>query len=127
MRAHCHATRSRSRWLGALTAISLGASNTGAATVIEPVMCGLRTQETPGFIRLDALASSSVPVSGHYTLRSAKDSPGGSSRNVQSGTFSLSPGEERVLSTLIVDAAPDQFEAQLVLEWKDGTRTCTSP
>jgi hypothetical protein len=128
MRAHRRTVQSGSRWLGALTGVAvLGASSAGAAQPKEPVSCGLRAQTMSGFTRLDALASSAVPVSGHYVLRTAKLSPGGSSRNMQSGTFSLSPGEERTLSTLITDAAADQFEAQLVLEWKDGTRTCTSP
>ncbi|MEZ0171322.1 curli-like amyloid fiber formation chaperone CsgH [Microvirga sp. TS319] len=92
------------------------------------VQCQIRTDETSGFVRLDAVAVSNASITGTYQLQVVKRGTGGSSQNLQSGRFALAAGRPEVLSSVILDAsAHNAYAARLDVAWDKGTRTCTTP
>jgi len=67
-------------------------------------------------------------VNGSYRLDIQKSSPSGSSRNTQSGKFSLEADKEEVLSTTFLGASDaGHFQARLVIDSNSGSVSCSSP
>lgn len=96
-----------------------------AAAVIE---CAIRAAPQSGYLRIDATARSVRSASGQYRFVIDKQSNTGRSSNTQSGSFVLQPGQEQVLTTIILDrSAADHYRAELTLESDQGRLTCTSP
>jgi hypothetical protein len=96
-----------------------------AATAIE---CVIRAEPETDLLRIEAVARSAAPASGRYRLLVAKRSAGGSTNSTQSGTFTLEPGRERVLTTIVLDrSAIGHYRAELSLQSDQETWTCTSP
>lgn len=121
-------------WLAPLAAVLLisscltavGAPASGKTTM--DVQCKIRSDENGGWFRLAGVASADKPTTGHYRFRVRKQSASGSSENMQSGTFSLEPGRETVVTTVYLDlGARNGYSAELVLDWDEGTRKCTAP
>jgi len=115
----------------ASTLLALCFAQTASASATEDAMdvqCQIRTDETSGFVRLDAVAVSKASITGTYQLQVVKRSTSGSSQNLQSGRFALTAGREEVLTTVILDAsARNAYAARLDVAWDKGTRTCTAP
>jgi hypothetical protein len=98
---------------------------------IDPTIaieCIIRAEPDQQVLRLEAIARSDAPVIGQYRFSVAKASETGSSRNAQSGTFVLQAGQERVLTTIILDrSAIGNYRAELLLQSDRERFTCTSP
>lgn len=96
-----------------------------AAPAIE---CAIRTMPQSGYVRIDAVAKSIRVASGHYRFLIDKQSDSGTSSNTQSGSFALDAGQERVLTTVVLDqSAAGHYRAELTLESNLGRLTCTAP
>ena len=92
------------------------------------IECVIRAQPAKDFLRLEAIARSDVPAAGKYSFSVVKQSAAGSSNNAQSGGFVLKPGQEQVLTTLILDrSAIGNYRAELSLQSDQERFTCTSP
>jgi hypothetical protein len=92
------------------------------------IECIIRAQPEQHALRLEAIARSDAPAAGEYRFLVAKTSETGSSRNAQSGTFVLQGGQERVLTTIILDlSAIGNYRAELSLQSDRERFTCTSP
>ncbi|WP_423794501.1 curli-like amyloid fiber formation chaperone CsgH [Methylobacterium durans] len=92
------------------------------------VSCDIRAEPVPGFVRLRAVARSENALRGEYRLFASKRSETGTTQNVQSGAFFLTPGAEETLSILTLDqSARGHYEARLILEWEGGRTSCQSP
>ncbi|WP_425280310.1 curli-like amyloid fiber formation chaperone CsgH [Methyloferula stellata] len=90
--------------------------------------CQIRVSAMPNGLRLEAVANARASVTGRYRLSVAKDSASGSSQNLQSGDFKLDVGQQRILSTLLLDSsAIGHYRATLSLEWEQGHESCSSP
>ncbi|HZK92317.1 MAG TPA: curli-like amyloid fiber formation chaperone CsgH [Stellaceae bacterium] len=118
----------------ALAAAAIGGANSAAAAPpAEPgapagVECRIEATTAGGFLRLQAIGRSAAPASGHYQLSISKRNAGGSTDNRQSGDFTLTPGEDRVLATVMLEAAAEgHYSAQLSLNWNGGSASCHSP
>lgn len=97
-------------------------------TVAMRLECQIRAEPENGYLRLQAIARSNEQVSGRYRLLVSKNSASGSSQNVQSGSFDLISGRERVLSTVVLDgSAIGHYHAQLSLDSDQGRVSCSSP
>jgi CsgH protein len=95
---------------------------------VTDVKCQIRATPATGLLRLEAVARSERSLAGAYRLSVMKQSPSGMSQNVQSGRFRLAPGRERVLTTVILDrSAEGHYTAKLLLEWDQGSVSCSSP
>lgn len=98
---------------------------TPAATAIE---CVIRAEPGTELLRIEAVARSASPASGNYRLLVAKRNAGGSTNSIQSGAFTLEPGRERILTTVVLDrSAIGHYHAELSLQSDQETWTCTSP
>ncbi|PTM41478.1 hypothetical protein C8D03_3022 [Bosea sp. 124] len=92
------------------------------------LQCQIRAENTGSALRLQAVARSQSPASGQYRLSILKQNASGTSQNMQSGSFSIGPGQERVLTTVLLEqAAIGHYEASLSLESDHGSISCTSP
>jgi hypothetical protein len=92
------------------------------------IECVIRAQPANDFLRLEAIARSDAAASGEYRFSVIKRSSTGSSNNAQSGSFVLRPGQEQVLTTLILDrSAVGNYRAELSLQSDRERFTCTSP
>jgi hypothetical protein len=114
----------------ALMALSCGTLLMGVARGNAPagVQCAIRAEPGKDFLRLEALVLSDTPVTGEYSLSILKQSSTGTSRNVQSGKFSLTFEGERVLTTIVLDgSAVGHYQAELSLESDRGSVSCNSP
>jgi hypothetical protein len=116
----------------AAAALGLAVSWTWTAPAeAEQVMrigCRIDVETSGGAVRLEAMAHSRSSVSGHYRFDVRKSSEAGTSRNVQSGDFSLEADRETILSTTVVGAsAADHYQARLVLNSNSGSVSCISP
>ncbi|WP_414643315.1 curli-like amyloid fiber formation chaperone CsgH [Bradyrhizobium sp.] len=90
--------------------------------------CQIRITAEGEAIRIEAVANSREDVNGRYRLDIAKTSASGSSRNVQSGEFSLTADREEVLSTTFLGASDaGHFQARLMLDSGSGSVSCVSP
>lgn len=98
------------------------------ASSTAAIECVIRAQPNKDFVRLEAVVRSETPVAGRYNLVVVKRSATGSSNNMQSGTFALQDGAEKVLTTLTLDrSAIGHYRAELSLQSDRGSFTCTSP
>jgi hypothetical protein len=118
--------------LAAVTA-ACGLMSAGFAAAEEsspatPIECHIKTTQDSGFLRLQAIGSSNAPVSGHYVFSISKRNAAGSSENTESGDFTLAPGQDRVLATVMLEAAASgHFSADLSLSWSGGRISCRAP
>jgi hypothetical protein len=95
---------------------------------IMAIGCDIRVTAEGEAIRIEAVASSREDVNGRYRLDVAKTSASGTSRNVQSGEFSLEADREQVLSTTFLGASDaGHFQARLVIDSNSGSVSCVSP
>lgn len=95
---------------------------------VMAIGCQIRVTPEGEAIRIEAVASSREDVNGRYRLDIAKTSASGTSRNVQSGEFSLTADREQVLSTTLLGASDaGHFQARLMLDSGSGSVSCVSP
>ncbi len=90
--------------------------------------CHIRVTPQQNAVRLDAIASGQHPTRGQYRLEVFKESPAGTSQNVQSGAFSLEADREDILTTVVLDgSALGHYRARLILQSDFGSTSCVSP
>lgn len=117
----------RSLRLSASAAILLSATLPASAATTETI-CRIRTVPGDGFLTIQAVARSETPLQGRYRLLLDKNSESGRSRNVQSGPFALTPGQDEILSSVTLDgSAKGHVAAELTLEWSQGRSSCQFP
>ena len=98
----------------------------------EPKMtigCQIRVTSQNDMLRLEAMANGPDTATGNYRFEILKQSPSGSSQNVQSGAFALDAGRASILTTVVLDgSALGHYRARLVLNSKEfGSVSCVSP
>jgi hypothetical protein len=98
----------------------------------EPKMtigCQIRVTSQNDMLRLEAVANGPKPATGTYRLDILKQSPSGTSQNVQSGAFELDAGRDAILTTVVLDgSARGHYRARLTLDTKEfGSVSCVSP
>lgn len=110
----------------ALVAIVFCVFAAGQAAALE---CEIRATATSGTLQLAAVAKSPEIAVGNYRFEILKDSPTGSSQNVQSGTFEVTADRETTLSTTVLDgSARGYYRAKLTLSSQTfGSVSCVSP
>ena len=90
--------------------------------------CRIRVTAEGEAVRIEAVATSRGDVNGSYRLEIRKSSASGSSRNTQSGKFSLEADKEEILSTTFLGASDaGHFQARLVIDSNSGSVSCSSP
>lgn len=91
--------------------------------------CAIRTEPDNGnFVRLVAVVRSDSPVEGKYDISVSKQSATGTSRNNQTGSFALTIGTEKVLTTIVLDgSALNHYKALLSVDSDRGKVSCVSP
>jgi curli production assembly/transport CsgH protein len=98
------------------------------AEQVMGIGCRIDVETHGGAVRLEAMARSRSNVSGHYRFDVRKSDEAGTSRNLQSGDFSLEADRETTLSTTVLAAsAADHYQARLVLNSNSGSVSCVSP
>jgi hypothetical protein len=108
--------------------ISDGSAAAAESSPAAPIECRIEATQANGFLRLQAIGRSNAPVSGHYVFSISKRNAAGSSENAESGDFILAPGQERVLATVMLEAAASgHFSADLSLDWSGGRISCRAP
>lgn len=70
-----------------------------------PVACRIEVSDAGGLLRLQAIGRAETAISGRYAFTVRKRNAGGSTDNNQSGTFMLAPRHDRVLTTVMLEAA----------------------
>jgi hypothetical protein len=101
---------------------------TRAGSSSADVKCLIRVTSSSDFVRLEAIAQSGNSVSGQYALSILKQSATGTSQNIQSGDFTLTPDQEEILTTSVLDgSALGHYTAKLSLTWNQGRVSCRSP
>ena len=98
----------------------------------EPKMtigCQIRVTSQNDMLRLEAVANGPGSATGTYRLDILKQSPSGTSQNVQSGAFELDAGRDAILTTVVLDgSARGHYQARLTLDSKEfGSVSCVSP
>ena len=98
----------------------------------EPKMtigCQIRVTSQNDMLRLEAVANGPKPATGTYRLDVLKQSPSGTSQNVQSGAFELDADRDAILTTVVLDgSARGHYRARLTLDTKEfGSVSCVSP
>ena len=90
--------------------------------------CQIRVTSQDDMLRLEALANGPA-ATGTYRLDVLKQSPSGTSQNVQSGAFELNAGRDAILTTVVLDgSARGHYRARLTLDTKEfGSVSCVSP
>lgn len=100
-------------------------SSSHPAAIIE---CAIRATPQRNLLRLDATARGRQPAQGRYRFEVAKTSSSGTSRNVQSGAFSLEADRPTIITTVFLDgSAIGHYRARLILETDFGSVSCVSP
>ncbi|GJD35127.1 curli-like amyloid fiber formation chaperone CsgH [Methylobacterium aerolatum] len=104
-------------------------SATPPASAASPgVSCRIRSTPGDGLLTVQAVAHSDTPLRGRYVFLLDKDSEAGSSRNVQSGQFALSGGQDDVVSAVSLEkSAEGHVKAELTLDWTQGRTSCRFP
>jgi hypothetical protein len=93
-----------------------------------PVECRIETRTADGFLRIQAIGRAEALTSGRYQFAINKSDAAGSTTNQQSGDFSLAPGQDVALATVMLEATADgHYSARLMLNWRDGGVSCHSP
>ena len=98
----------------------------------EPKMtigCQIRVTSQNDMLRLEAVANGPGSATGTYRLDILKQSPSGTSQNVQSGAFELDADRDAILTTVVLDgSARGHYRARLTLDLKEfGSVSCVSP
>jgi hypothetical protein len=98
----------------------------------EPKMtigCQIRVTSQNDMLRLEAVANGPEIATGTYRLDILKQSPSGTSQNVQSGAFALDADRDAILTTVVLDgSARGHYRARLTLDSKEfGSVSCVSP
>lgn len=117
------------RWLlaiPALAAIGLasGFASDGAKAYSDGLTCEIRVTHDRGAVTLQPIVSTSSAISGSYRLRVTKRGRGGSSHIDQSGDFSASPRESKVLG-LVTLAGGGAYDARLTVHAGWRTVECS--
>jgi hypothetical protein len=100
------------------------------ASAAPAIECVIRAEPEADGLRIAALARAAISASGQYRLQVAKQSATGSSSTIQSGAFTLEAGQQRVLTTVVLDrSAIGHYRAELSLQsdLDQETSSCTSP
>ena len=102
------------------------------SSAAEPKMtigCQIRVTSQNDMLRLEAVASGPETATGTYRLDVLKQSPSGTSQNVQSGAFTLGADRDAILTTVVLDgSARGHYRARLSLDTKEfGSVSCVSP
>jgi hypothetical protein len=98
------------------------------ASAAAAIQCVIRAEPETDLLRIDAVALSAAPTNGRYRLVVVKRSGSGSTNSTQGGTFTLAPGREQVLTSIVLDrSAIGHYHAELSLQSDQETLTCTSP
>lgn len=102
------------------------------SSAAEPKMtlgCQIRVTSQNEMVRLEAVANGPETATGNYRFEILKQSPSGTSQNVQSGAFELDAGRDAILTTVVLDgSARGHYRARLILESKEfGSVSCVSP
>jgi hypothetical protein len=102
------------------------------ASAAEPTMtigCQIRVTPQNEMLRLEAVANGRESSTGTYRFEILKQSPTGTSQNLQSGAFTLDAGRDAILTTIVLDgSARGHYRARLTLDTKEfGSVSCVSP
>jgi hypothetical protein len=102
------------------------------SSAAEPKMtlgCQIRVTSQNEMVRLEAVANGPETATGNYRFEILKQSPSGTSQNVQSGAFELDADRDAILTTVVLDgSARGHYRARLILESKEfGSVSCVSP
>lgn len=91
--------------------------------------CQIRATPQSDMLRLEALVSAPGIATGTYRFEISKQSSTGSSQNVQNGAFQIEPGQDAVLTTVVLDgSALGHYRARLILQSPEfGSVSCVSP
>jgi hypothetical protein len=114
---------------GVASVVALAWISPSSAEAERTVMsCKIRVTPQQDAVRLDAIASGKRSTRGQYRLEVLKESPAGTSQNVQSGAFSLEADREEFLTTVVLDgSALGHYRARLILQSDFGNSSCVSP
>jgi hypothetical protein len=98
----------------------------------EPRMtigCSIKATPQSDMLRLEAVANGRKAADGNYRFEILKQSPTGTSQNVQSGAFHVDADRDEILTTVVLDgSAVGHYRARLTLESQEyGSVSCTSP
>lgn len=114
--------------LGSVFGVPIAAGPAAAEAAPSAIKCDIRTTAEDGLLRIEVVATAARPTTGSYRLVVTKTSATGISENHQSGSFELSPGDETVLTTIILDgSARGHYRASLIVESGLGRISCVSP
>jgi len=93
------------------------------------IACQIRATAVNDTLRLEAVARGPQAATGTYQFDIFKQSPTGTSQNVQSGAFELETGRDTTLTTIILDTgARGHYRARLTLNSQEyGRISCVSP
>src|SRR5690242_19316129 len=117
---------------GFVIGVSLICTRAELSSAAEPKMtvgCQIRVTSQNDMLRLEAVANGPETATGTYRLDVLKQSPSGTSQNVQSGAFTLEAGRDAILTTVVLDgSARGHYRARLTLDTKEfGSVSCVSP
>ena len=117
---------------GFVIGVSLICTRAELSSAAEPKMtigCQIRATSQNDMLRLEAVANGPETATGTYRLDVLKQSPSGTSQNVQSGAFTLEAGRDAILTTVVLDgSARGHYRARLTLDTKEfGSVSCVSP
>lgn len=117
---------------GFVIGVSLICTRAELSSAAEPKMtigCQIRVTSQNDMLRLEAVASGPETATGTYRLDVLKQSPSGTSQNVQSGAFTLGADRDAILTTVVLDgSARGHYRARLSLDTKEfGSVSCVSP
>ncbi|WP_156438646.1 curli-like amyloid fiber formation chaperone CsgH [Bradyrhizobium valentinum] len=114
------------------TGVFLNCTRAELSSAAEPKMtigCQIRVTSQNEMLRLDAVANGPESATGNYRFEILKQSPSGTSQNVQSGAFGLDADRDAILTTVVLDgSARGHYRARLTLDTKEfGSVSCVSP
>jgi hypothetical protein len=91
--------------------------------------CQIRVTPQNEMLRLEAVANGRESSTGTYRFEILKQSPTGTSQNLQSGAFTLDAGRDAILTTIVIDgSARGHYRARLTLDSQEfGSVSCVSP
>ena len=117
---------------GFVIGVSLICARAELSSAAEPKMtigCQIRVTSQNDMLRLEAVANGPEAATGSYRLDVLKQSPSGTSQNVQSGAFTLEADRDAILTTVVLDgSARGHYRARLSLDTKEfGSVSCVSP
>jgi hypothetical protein len=117
---------------GISIAVLLICTRAQLSSAAEPKMtigCQIRVTSQNDMLRLEAVANGPETATVTYRLDILKQSPSGTSQNVQSGAFALDADRDAILTTVVLDgSARGHYRARLTLDSKEfGSVSCVSP